>query len=314
MKFNIRVGIGLTAVAVLVSCASAPQAPTAPSAALRRETSATAAADGSTLKFFAPAQVSPTGGERVEDRRPSLIWANAVSKYGEIGVAYEIEVNSPSAMIYTQIVGESANFGAHLLPFDLEYDTMYSWRIRARLADEVGPWSNATEFRSPARPVAFTPPPTVGGGSPVCAAPVSPLADGETRKPRPNESALVRSVANQFPAALRNSCQSHGGSWEFMDRAIDTARAKDGRWGYNAKRGQMHDPSHDVMSYYWGPLGDIQGRHEVYIIDIISGHCGSTPVTTWLDVTSVTAAQGTVGRTMYPRPGRTVTSCTSAGQ
>lgn len=306
MKFDIRVGICVAAVTVS-ACSSTPQAPTAPSATIGGGIAA--AADGSTLKYNAPAQVSPIGGELAEDRRPSLIWANAVSRYGDIGVAYELEVSTPAAVVYSQVVGESANFGAHLIPFDLEYDTTYSWRIRTRLGDDAGPWSNWAEFRSPARPVVVAPPPSAGGGSSICAAPLSPLGPGETRKPRPNESALARAVADQYPAALRNSCQDSGGSWEFVDRVIDAFRAKDGRWGYNAKRGNMNDPSHDVASYYWGPLGDIQGRFEVYIFDFIGGHCGSFPVTTWLDVTDVTAAQGTVGRTMYPRPGRNVTSC-----
>jgi len=312
MKVAIRVGVTLAAVVVVAACSSAPQSLTAPSAVAGGAT--TAAADGSTLKFLPPAAVSPTGGELVEDRRPSLIWANALGKYGREGVAYDLEVwlADGTAPVYQRTVGESENFGAHLVDFELEYDRLYAWRIRARIQNDFGPWSNFSEFRSPARPVVVAPPPTTGGGtSSACAAPLSPLGPGETRKPKPNESALVRAIANQYPATLRNSCQDHGGSWEFVDRVIDAARAKDGRWGYNAKRGHMNDPSHDVMSYYWGPLGDIQGRFEVYICDFIGGHCGSDPVTTWLDMTDVTAAAGSVGRTLFPRPGRNVTSCTT---
>lgn len=308
MKSVIRVGSCLAVLAISASCSNPPQAPTTPSA-MAGEPSA-AVADGQTLKFFAPALVSPVGGERAEDRRPILIWANAIGKFGDIGVAYDIEISTSTAVVYSPTVGETPNFGAHLLPFDLEFDTRYFWRVRARVGNDFGPWSDLAEFQSPARPVAVVPPTPTGGGPATCAAPLSPLGPGETRKPRPNESALVRSVATAFPAALRNSCQDHGGSWEFMDRTVDTLRAKDGRWGYNAKRGNMNDPSLDVVSFYWGPLPDIQGRLEVYIIDIIGGHCGSTPVTTWLDVTDITAQQGTSGRTMYPRPGRNVTPTT----
>jgi hypothetical protein len=94
-----------------------------------------------------------------------------------------------------------------------------------------------------------------------------------------------------------------------MDRAIDALRAKDGRYGYNAKRGNMFDPSHDVASYFYRPETDvdINNRHEVYIFDLIGGHCGPTPFTVWLDVTDATHQGGTIGRTMYPRPGRNVT-------
>ncbi|HYE84855.1 MAG TPA: hypothetical protein VEA16_00770 [Vicinamibacterales bacterium] len=313
MKFY-RLGTCLALLAAVAACTTAPQAPTAPSASIGGSTAA--AADGSTLKVSAPALVSPVNSERAEDRRPSLIWLNAQGRYESVGVAYDIELSTPSTVVYTQTVGETPNMGAHLVPFELEYDTVYSWRVRARVGDMFGPWSAWASFLSPTRPVVVAPPPTTtsntsGGG---CAAPISPLGPGETRKPRPNDSAIVRAVAAQFPRALRNSCQDHGGSWEFMDRTVDALRLKDGRWGYNAKRGHMNDASHDVVSYFFANGDNINNRHEVYIIDIIGGHCGSDPVTAWNDVTDVTASQGTIGRTMYPRPGRSVPSCTAAAQ
>ena len=313
MKFDFRVGICLAAAAILASCSKAADVPTAPSANTGNATAATGP-DGSTLKTGAPALVSPVDRARAEDRRPTLVWANAVGRYGTIGVAYDLQVSTPTATVYEQTVGESENFGAHLLPFDLEFDTVYSWRARARLGNEVGPWSNWAEFISPSRPA-----PVIsvrgGGGTTACAAPLSPAGPGETRKPRPNDSAIVRQVASAFPSALAHSCQEHYGAagWEFIDRAIDALRAKDGRYGYNAKRGNMNDPSLDVASYFYRPETDvnIHGRSEVYIFDLIGGHCGPTPFVVWLDVTDITNSSGTLGRTMYPRPGRnvTVTSC-----
>ncbi len=207
--------------------------------------------------------------------------------------------------------------GAHLIDLELDYDVVYSWRARARVGDLFGPWSSWASFLSPTRPTATVP---TGGGTVTstggCAAPLSALGPGETRKPRPNDSAIVRAVAAQFPASLRNSCQDHGGSWEFMDRSIDALRAKDGRYGYNAKRGNMNDPSLDVASYYYGGGDDMQGQSAVYIFDLIGGHCGSDPSTVWVDQTDITNSSGTIGRTMYPRPGRNVGPCAaaSAGQ
>jgi len=263
------------------------------------------------LKISPPALINPIDGVRAEDRRPTFIWANAVARYAGVGVAYDIEVSSPSAVIYTQTVGESQDFGAHLFPTDLEYDTTYTWRMRARVGNEMGPWSSSASFVAPSRPVVVAPPPVATGGTGVgCAAPISPLAAGENRKPRPNESGTVRDIANAFSAALRNSCQEHGGSWEFMDRVVDALRAKDGRWGYNAKRGNTNDPSLDVVSYYYGGGDNIQGNPQVYIFDIIGGHCGANPSAGWNDVTDITVNSGTLGRTIYPRPGRTVPACT----
>jgi hypothetical protein len=306
MKLEVRVGICLAAAAILASCSKAPQAPTAPSANTGGSAAATGP-DGSTLKTSAPALVSPRDRARAEDRRPMLIWANAVARYGAVGVAYDIQVNTPAATVYEQTVGESENFGAHLIPFDLEFDTLYTWRVRARLGNDMGPWSNWAEFMSPSRPAPVF---SIGGVSgTACAAPLSPASPGETRKPRPNDSAVVQAVASAFPAAFIGSCQDHGGSWEFMDRAIDALRSKDGRYGYNAKRGNMNDPSHDVVSYFYRPETDvnINGRAEVYIFDIIGGHCGPSPFLVWFDVTDATHIGGTIGRTMYPRPGRNVT-------
>jgi hypothetical protein len=304
MKFDFRVGICLAAAAILASCSKAPQVPTAPSANAGGTVAATGP-DGSTLKTHPPALVSPVDGVKAEDRRPTLIWANAVGKYGGIGVAYDIEVSSPTAVVYSQTVGESANFGAHLIPFDLEYETPYSWRVRARVGNDMGPWSSWAAFVSPSRPVATNP--TFGIGGSACTAPQSPMGPGETRRPRPNDSAIVRAVAGAFPAAFFGSCQEHGGSWEFMDRTVDALRAKDGRYGYNAKRGNMNDPSVDVASYYYrADPNAFQGSDAVYIFDMIGGHCGPNPVIIWNDVTDITFQSGTTGRTMYPRPGRNV--------
>ena len=295
------------------ACTQTPQTVTAPSATIGGSTAN--AADGSTLKATAPALISPVDGARAEDRRPTLLWLNSNGKYGSIGVAYDLEVSTATAVVYSRTVGESQDIGAHLMDLELAFDTMYSWRARARVGDQMGPWSSWASFLSPTRPVAPAPTPTAptgttGSGS--CAAPISPLGPGETRKPRLNESEIVRAVANAFPAALRNSCQSSGGSWEFMDRAVDALRTKDGRWGYNAKRGNMNDPSHDIASYFYANGDAIQNRHEVYIYDLIGGHCGANPTVIWGDQTDITFNSGTIGRTMYPRPGRNVAACAPA--
>ena len=309
MKF-FRVGsclVWLTAAA----CSQAPQAVTAPSGALGGATAATAAADGSTLKVTPPALVSPVDGVRAEDRRPTLLWLNSSGKYGSIGVAYDIELSSPTEVVYSRTVGESPDIGAHLVDMELAYDTVYSWRVRARIGnpDSAGPWSGWASFLSPARPVAVAPVGnTVSGG---CAAPMSAVGPGETRRPRPNHHGVVAGIAAQFPGALRNSCQEHGGTWEFMDRAVDALRAVDGRYGYNCKRGNCNDPSLDVASYYYGiDMNAFEGDARVYIFDLIGGHCGPAPSVIWNDVTDITFTSGTLGRVTYPRRGRVVAPCT----
>jgi hypothetical protein len=111
---------------------------------------------------------------------------------------------------------------------------------------------------------------------------------------------IVQEVAAQYPGALRNSCQDQGGTWEFMDRVVSRLRQVDTRWGYNCKRGNCGDISQDVVDYHYGP-GPDQGSTDVYIIDIISGHCGSSPSPAWVDQTEVTRRAGTIGRWAFPR-------------
>jgi len=69
----------------------------------------------------------------------------------------------------------------------------------------------------------------------------------------------------------------------------------DTRWGYNWKRGVVGDPSLDVLAYhrYRGPD---EGATEVYLVDIILGHCGDAPTATWIDITQVTREAGAIGR------------------
>jgi hypothetical protein len=311
MKF-LRLGSSLALLMAGVACTQSAQSAISPTAASAIVAAATAAADGSTLKVNPPGTVSPADGVRAEDRRPTLIWTNADGKYAGIGLAYDLELSAADKVVYSTTVGETPNFGAHVVPFDLDFDVMYSWRARAHLGDTFGPWSTYATFQAPAKPVAAV----VPGGVAVlgaCAAPLSEMGPGESRRPRPNGFPIVQQVASAFPGALRNSCQPEGGSWEFMDRVVDSLRATDGRWGYNCKRGNCNDPSLDVVSYYYRPdPAAFQGSNAVYIFDTISGHCGSNPSVFWGDVTDITFQSNTEGKTMYPRPGRVVdtSNCT----
>jgi hypothetical protein len=107
---------------------------------------------------------------------------------------------------------------------------------------------------------------------------------------------IIEQVADEYPHALANSCQEHGGTWEFMDRVVDRLRAVDDtRWGYNWKRGGGQGYSMDVIDFHYGPGRD-EDSTDVYIIDIIGGHCGPSPGPVWNDVTDVTRQQGTIGR------------------
>lgn len=106
---------------------------------------------------------------------------------------------------------------------------------------------------------------------------------------------LLRQLAAKNVAALNASCQDHGGNWRFMDMAVDLLRTYDSRFGYNGKRGNANDPSKDAIAYHWGD-GPDGNSTDVYIVDIIGGHCGPVPSPTWNDVTKQTLDAGTIGR------------------
>jgi hypothetical protein len=104
------------------------------------------------------------------------------------------------------------------------------------------------------------------------------------RLPLPNMLSVVRDVANQNPQLLKDSCQEGGGSWGFLDLVVDTLRKVDTRWGYNCKRGNCNTPSHDVVDFHYGS-GPDEGSPDVYVVDMIAGHCGPDPKPAWQDVT-----------------------------
>ncbi len=124
----------------------------------------------------------------------------------------------------------------------------------------------------------------VGAGGAARTANRTPDPEPGSQLPAPNMAHVVAEIAASHPDALRNSCQEHGGTWEFLDLVVDELRRHDTRWGYNWKRGHVGDPSLDVVNYHWGP-GQDEGSTDVYTFDVIVGHCGDHPSAAWIDLT-----------------------------
>jgi len=239
------------------------------------------------LKVTAPTPISPIDDVEIEGYQPELTAANATGQYvAATGLQYRFQLrNEDGNVVFEQLVGGGDGQTTAGLSDDLDADKPYTWQVRAELGDYVGPWSTTARFRTRMRlgPLAR------GVG------PRTPDPAPGTRLPLPNMSHIVREVAAEHPDFLRNSCQEHGGSWDFMDAVVDRLRQFDSRWGYNWKRGNVGDPSLDVVDYHHG-AGPDEGSTEVYIIDVIGGHCGDSPVPVWNDVTAITYESNTVGR------------------
>ena len=109
------------------------------------------------------------------------------------------------------------------------------------------------------------------------------------RLPLPNKAAVVDEVARLYPGDLRNSCRDSGGNNDWLFRLVQRLRQEDTRWGLNWKRGRTGDMSQDVVTYNWGSLAD-EGNREIYVVDVIGGHCGSNPGASWINQTGVGGA------------------------
>jgi hypothetical protein len=111
------------------------------------------------------------------------------------------------------------------------------------------------------------------------------------RLPLPDMSDVVDAVARNYPSDFRNSCENP--TWLF--RLVQELRRYDTRWGLNWKRGRVGDMSMDVVDYNFSADPD-EGTTNVYIIDVIGGHCGPSPSPAWIDNTEATRRAGTIGR------------------
>jgi len=110
-----------------------------------------------------------------------------------------------------------------------------------------------------------------------------------TRIPMPDVRARVEQAAAARPDLLAQSCPGgvkyRNNPW--LDYIVDELRKQDTRWGYNAKPtrtaadngGVPVVAAGDEIAYHYS-AGPDQGSPDVYLIDILAGHCG-TPSLTW---------------------------------
>jgi hypothetical protein len=114
------------------------------------------------------------------------------------------------------------------------------------------------------------------------------------RLPLPDIRAFIQQAAGARPDLLAQSCPT-GLKYQtnpWLDYMVDQLRTLDTRWGYNGKPtrtaadngGQPVVAAGDEIAYHYGAGAD-QNSRDVYLIDILEGHCGSTPRLTYRDFT-----------------------------
>jgi hypothetical protein len=242
-----------------------------------------------------PLPAEPQGN--IATNKPEFTVRNAAIS-GTTGVVYRFHIATSADFGQTAALVTTAPSSSGITVVtigELPYNTTFYWRVWGTDGAKESPASNTLSFKTPAPPT-----PTPSPGLPTVGVPTGP--GGRTpdpqggRLPLPGYGAgVVQAVARANPGLLANSCQEHGGSWQFLDLVVDTLRTYDTRWGYNGKRGNANDPSMDVVTYHYSG-GPDQGSTQVYIIDVVGGHCGPTPSPAWNDVTDITVNSGTIGR------------------
>ncbi|HXG90160.1 MAG TPA: Ig-like domain-containing protein [Vicinamibacterales bacterium] len=110
----------------------------------------------------------------------------------------------------------------------------------------------------------------------------------------PDVREFLQQSAAARPDLLAQSCPT-GLKYQtnpWLDYMVDRLRTLDTRWGYNGKPnrsasdngGQPVVAAGDEIAYHYGP-GPDQGSPDVYLIDILEGHCGPTPRLTYRNFT-----------------------------
>ena len=96
-------------------------------------------------------------------------------------------------------------------------------------------------------------------------------------------SAIINNMGSLYRGDLLNSCTSH--TWLY--RVVQALRQVDARWGLNYIRGHAPRMSEDVVAFN-PTAGPDEGAQQIYLFDIISGHCTGNPQPWMNDVTDFT--------------------------
>jgi len=268
-----RLYSAVLACALMASCSSSPGTPSSPSGAT--PTTSALNPDGSSLKVTPPAGLSPNGSV-TDSRRPTLSFNASSGRFTTVsGVVYELEVlNANNTTAYTR---NNVPGTAHALESDLTYADNYTWRVRARVGTDVGPWSGIASFRTP-DPPGPPPPPVASGGQlpfPIPAA----CGPGDPN----NRFACAAAVAAL--SAEWNGCAAGSGTrcHRFTRQVVFALAASDPEW----KMIQAAPGGNGCNCNQCGPSDGTWFREDttVYggnrVFDMVIGAGGPTPSLTW---------------------------------
>ena len=133
--------------------------------------------DGSSLKVTAPGGLSPAGGGTIDTVRPTLTFTAGTTRFQGSTLDHELQiVNANDQVVYSS----GSVSSPHGVPNDLSYGDNFWWRVRARIGDQFGPWSDFAQFRTPDPPSLAPAAPTGGGVLPFAPPPeCGPFGPGD---------------------------------------------------------------------------------------------------------------------------------------
>jgi hypothetical protein len=133
-------------------------------------------------------------------------------------------------------------------------------------------------------------PVTSTGGFTYTAVPTTPPPPPPTPPALPDVQAQIQQWTNERLDLFARQCEAGvkyvNSPWQ--DFIVDRLRQSDPRWGYNGKPtrtaadngGRPVVAAGDELAYFYG-TGNAQGSTDVYLVDILLGHCGPSPALTW---------------------------------
>ena len=286
----------------LAACEGGLSTPVSPSAAA--DVSSALNADGSNLKATAPNGVFPLADATgipveailtVQAARGSHLVANFSHRF-------EVADSDGFGTILASGMGsfDSQGLVRYFTPV-LPAAKKLFWRSRAEREDRYGPWSQVMAFTTVGATTTPTTP-TDPNAPAVGPRPNDPPAG--TRLPLPNARPFIDAMSGQLGTLASCPFGRKYSSNPWLDKLVDNLRAADARWGYNGKPTKVPSENNgfpvtcagDEIAYHYG-AGDSLNSPNVYLIDVLGGHCGSTPATTYRDFTGEEPGFWTLTRT-----------------
>ena len=265
------------------ACQGSMQSPVSPSAVEGGVSALNA--DGSNLKVTAPIGIFPIFESTGVQVTPQLAGRASFGRnVTNAAFSYRFQVSDADGFGNIVATGTGAVDGSGIVRYTvdpaLSTNKRYVWRFRAELNDGFGPWSSVMAFTTTTGSGVPGPPPGAPGAGPRPADP----PPGQ-RLPLPNMQGVLAQFANASDSCPRG-IKYVNNPWQ--DRVIDAFRQVDSRWGYNAKptrsaadnNGVPVVAAGDEAAYHYGP-GQDHGSPDVHLVDLLGGHCGSTPAITW---------------------------------